>query len=185
MFFQVLFKANLIFKDFSRQFSIFKCFSSLCKPCRTSSLNWCIAFFHHIGTMTNTPGIGNFSAKMPKIGKFLVLLAILSNHKKTSYIYLNLAVVLTYNHHWVMYYIRLCNVDQCWIFDNFKPTFTLIKMMIYLRIFFWFEIGNFPPKIGKKNTFWHWEYDPITAIKSAKNKPCDVSVKKFNECLTE
>ena len=26
------------------------------------------AFFHHFGTMTHTPGIGNFSAKMPKIG---------------------------------------------------------------------------------------------------------------------
>ena len=39
------------------------------------------AFFHHFGTMTHTPGIGNFSAKMPKIGNFLVLLAILSNHK--------------------------------------------------------------------------------------------------------
>ena len=31
--FQVLFKANLIFKDFSRQSSIFKYFSSLCEPC--------------------------------------------------------------------------------------------------------------------------------------------------------
>ena len=30
--FQVLFKAKLIFKDFSRQFCIFKYFSSLCKP---------------------------------------------------------------------------------------------------------------------------------------------------------
>ena len=30
--FQVLFKANLIFKDFSRQSCIFKYFSSLCEP---------------------------------------------------------------------------------------------------------------------------------------------------------
>ena len=30
--FQVLFKANLIFKDFSRQTCIFKYFSSQCKP---------------------------------------------------------------------------------------------------------------------------------------------------------
>ena len=29
----VLFKANLIFKDFSRQSCIFKYFSSLCEPC--------------------------------------------------------------------------------------------------------------------------------------------------------
>ena len=26
------------------------------------------SFFHHYGTMTHTPGIGNFSTKMPKIG---------------------------------------------------------------------------------------------------------------------
>ena len=39
------------------------------------------AFFHHFGTMTHTPGIGNFSVKMPKNGNFLVLLAVLSNHK--------------------------------------------------------------------------------------------------------
>ena len=31
--FQVLFEANLIFKDFSRQSCIFKYFSSLCEPC--------------------------------------------------------------------------------------------------------------------------------------------------------
>ena len=30
--FQVLFKVNFIFKDFSRQSCIFKYFSSLCKP---------------------------------------------------------------------------------------------------------------------------------------------------------
>ena len=34
--FQVLFKANLIFKDFSRQSCIFKYFSSLCEPCVTT-----------------------------------------------------------------------------------------------------------------------------------------------------
>ena len=33
MFFPVLFKVNLIFKDFSRQPWIFKYFSSLCEPC--------------------------------------------------------------------------------------------------------------------------------------------------------
>ena len=31
--FQILFKANLMFKDFSRQSCIFKYFSSLCEPC--------------------------------------------------------------------------------------------------------------------------------------------------------
>ena len=33
--FQVLFEANLVFKDFSRQSCIFKYFSSLCQPCET------------------------------------------------------------------------------------------------------------------------------------------------------
>ena len=31
--FTVLFKADLIFKDFSRKLSKFRCFSSLCEPC--------------------------------------------------------------------------------------------------------------------------------------------------------
>ena len=33
MFLQVLFKADFIFKDFSRQYCIFKYFSNLCEPC--------------------------------------------------------------------------------------------------------------------------------------------------------
>ena len=37
--FQVLFKANLIFKDFSRQSCIFKYFSSLCEPDREQILS--------------------------------------------------------------------------------------------------------------------------------------------------
>ena len=61
---------------------------------------------------------------------------------------------------------------QCSIFDSFEPIFTMIKMMIFLQFLFLFEIGNFPLKIGKKDTFWHWEYNQITAIKLAKNKPC-------------
>ena len=68
-------------------------------------------FFHYFGTMTITPGIGNFSAKMPKIGNFFALLALLSNQKNTSNINLNLAVVLTYNPHCMMYYMRQCNVE--------------------------------------------------------------------------
>ena len=43
-------------------------------------LSFIRAFFSPFGTMTHTPGIGNFNAKIPKIGNFLVLLAILSNH---------------------------------------------------------------------------------------------------------
>ena len=40
------------------------------------------AFFHHFWTMTHTPGIRNFSAKMQKIGNFLSAFDyILSKHK--------------------------------------------------------------------------------------------------------
>ena len=37
--FQVLFMANFIFKDFSRQSCIFKYFSSLCEPCLPTELS--------------------------------------------------------------------------------------------------------------------------------------------------
>ena len=36
--FPVLFKADLIFKDFSKKPSKFKYFSSLCQPCKTNSI---------------------------------------------------------------------------------------------------------------------------------------------------
>ena len=36
----VLFKAYLIFKDFSRKPSKFKYFSSLCEPCNGWNINW-------------------------------------------------------------------------------------------------------------------------------------------------
>ena len=38
--FQVLFKASLIFKDFSRQSCIFKYFSSLCESCIVTSVGY-------------------------------------------------------------------------------------------------------------------------------------------------
>ena len=49
----------------------------------------------------------------------------------------------------------------------------MIKVMIFLQFFFSdLKLGIFHRKLGKKDTFWHWEYNPITAIKSAKNKLC-------------
>ena len=38
--------------------------------------------------------------------------------------------------------------------------------MICFQNFLRLEIGNFPPKIGKKRYFLAWEYNRITAIKS-------------------
>ena len=64
--------------------------------------------------------------------------------------------------------MRLCNVEYMRQFyanfyhdknDNFSSFFSDLKLGIFLQ------------KLGKKDTFWHWEYNPITAIKSAKNKP--------------
>ena len=49
--------------------------------------------------------------------------------------------------------------------------------MIFLQIFSDLKLGISLQKLGKKDTFWHWEYNPITAIKSAKNKPCHVTPK--------
>ena len=42
--FQVLFKANLILKDFSRQSCIFKYFSSQCEPCKCIDACTCSSF---------------------------------------------------------------------------------------------------------------------------------------------
>ena len=62
------------------------------------------------------------------------------------------------------------NHDNTCCANNFKLTFTRQKTII-CGTFFQLEFGNFPPKIGKKDTIWCWEYNRITAIKSAKNKP--------------
>ena len=64
-----------------------------------------MVYTHDFGAMTHTPGIGNLARKRLKL-RFLVLLAILSNHK-IHHIYLNLAVLLTC----MMYYMRLRDVE--------------------------------------------------------------------------
>ena len=77
-------------------------------------------FFHHFGTMTHIPGIEN-----PQYWEILGFLAILSNHK-IHHIYLNLAVLLTYYHHCMLYYMRLCKVEYSTFCKNsFRPTFFL------------------------------------------------------------
>ena len=63
----------------------------------------------------------------------------------------------------MMYYMRLCNVEYSTVlsqlYDDFSSNF-----------FSDLKLGIFLQKLEKKDTFWHWEYNPITAIKSAKNK---------------
>ena len=60
--------------------------------------NTCRAYFHHFGTMTHAPG-------------HLVLAKLTNYEIHHTCIYLYLAVLVTYNHHCMMYYIRLCNVE--------------------------------------------------------------------------
>ena len=58
-----------------------------------------------IKNMSGNPGIlGIFSIAQSHI------FAILSNHK-IHHIYLNLAVLLSYNQNCMMYYMRLCNAE--------------------------------------------------------------------------
>ena len=47
----------------------------------------------------------------------------------------------------------------------------MTKQRLFLELFANLKLGVFLRKLGKKDTFWHWEYNRITAIKSAKNKP--------------
>ena len=65
-----------------------------------------MVYIHDFGTMTQTPGIMGILARKRQKLRFLVLLAILSNHK-IHHMYLNLAELLTC----MMYYMRLRNVE--------------------------------------------------------------------------
>ena len=61
---------DLIHRTESTFFHIFTDPTLCCLPI---GAYWCLknqGFFHHFGTMTHTPGIGNFSVKMPKMGNF-------------------------------------------------------------------------------------------------------------------
>ena len=75
--FQVLFKANLIFKDFSRQSCIFKYFSNLCEPCFHMI---CFQMFQIIQKSFDSKKIQDFcpafwehdsNDRTPRIAKFL------------------------------------------------------------------------------------------------------------------
>ena len=49
------------------------------------------------------------------------------------------------------------------------------KMAIFCyffsRFFLFLELGIFLFKLGKKHTFWHWEHDRISVIKTGQKKP--------------
>ena len=49
------------------------------------------------------------------------------------------------------------------------------KMVIFCyffsRFFLFLELGIFLFKLGKKHTFWHWEHDRITVIKTGQKNP--------------
>ena len=69
------------------------------------------ASFHHFGTITHNTGIGNFSAKMPKIGNFLVFLAVCQIIKYIIYLS-EFCCSVNLNHHCMMYYMD-CHASAC------------------------------------------------------------------------
>ena len=52
------------------------------------------------------------------------------------------------------------------------------KMAIFCyffsRFFLFLELGIFLFKLGKKHTFWHWEHDRISVVKTGQKKPWSV-----------
>ena len=61
--------------------------------------------------------------------------------------------------------MRLCNVEySTYCTNNFKPTLSGHQFFFHLKL------GICSKNWGKDN-FWHWEFNRITAIKLAKNKP--------------
>ena len=53
------------------------------------------------------------------------------------------------------------------------------KMAIFCyffsRFFLFLELGIFLFKLGKKHTFWHWEHDRISVVKTGQKKPCTMN----------
>ena len=77
-------------------------------------------FFTILGQWPIPLGLGILAWKCQKWGIFRAFSCIVKS-KNTSYIYLNLAVVLTYNHHCMMYYMRLCNVEYSTVLSQLLP----------------------------------------------------------------
>ena len=54
------------------------------------------------------------------------------------------------------------------------------KMAIFCyffsRFFLFLELGIFLFKLGKKHTFWHWEHDRISVVKTGQKKPWPIHV---------
>ena len=55
------------------------------------------------------------------------------------------------------------------------------------KIFFFFRLGIFCLELGKKHTFWHWEWGRISAPKSGDREPCllntTINFKIIEKCL--
>ena len=47
-----------------------------------------------------------------------------------------------------------------------------IFCFFFSRFFLFLELGIFLFKLGKKHTFWHWEHDRISVVKTGQKKPC-------------
>ena len=74
-------------------------------------------------------------------------------------------------------YLVICLVS----FGLFGPALSTTNINIvkwryfvfFSSVFFLFlELGIFLFKLGKKHTFWHWEHDRISVVKTGQKKPC-------------
>ena len=55
--------------------------------------------------------------------------------------------------------------------------------VIFSPVFFLFlELGIFLFKLGKKLTFWHWEHDRISVVKTGQKKPLDLLLVSTRHC---
>jgi hypothetical protein len=58
-------------------------------------------------------------------------------------------------------------INNFWIKETGRCKFCCFSSEMFVLI----QIGIFFLKLGKKYMFCHWEYDPISAIKSTEKKP--------------
>ena len=48
------------------------------------------------------------------------------------------------------------------------------KFFFFFFFFFFVKLGIFCLELGKKHTFWHWEWGRISAPKSGDREPCEL-----------
>ena len=121
------------------------------------------------GNGAGAHGIGKISDVLTKIGKFdIVLIYDVSIARLILIIKLSYCTMRKGRERSKCYYILLfCDEKKM---ENQKKK-------IFFFFFFCCQIGNFFLELGKKHTFWHWEWGRISAPKSGDREPCQLSTK--------